>query len=515
MSGGERPRLALRGITKRYPTIIACDTVDLTVRSGEIHALLGENGAGKTTLMKIVYGLIRPDAGVIEWQGRSVSLASPRDARRLGIGMVFQHFSLFETLTVAENISLALDERAAPDALAERIHATSQRYGLPLDPRRLVHGMSVGERQRLEIVRCLLQRPALLILDEPTSVLTPQAARKLFTTLKRLASEAVSILYISHKLKEIRELCDTATVLRGGKVSGTVQPATETADSLAKLMVGSEVKPCQLQRRTAGEARLTISGLDVPKDDPFGTDLSDIHLEVRSGEIVGIAGVSGNGQKELLNALSGETPRIANGEIRICGTAVAGLGPAERRTLGLAFVPEERLGRGAVPALSLARNAVLTGWRAGLVRAGLIQERAARAFARATIEQFNVRGADERSAAASLSGGNLQKFIVGREARLEPRLLIAAQPTWGVDVAAAQLIRQALIDLRARGVGVLLVSEDLDELFMICDRIAVLVGGRLSAALPSSQLSLEELGTLMAGGAAPEPSPAVDRAQHA
>jgi simple sugar transport system ATP-binding protein len=266
-------------------------------------------------------------------------------------------------------------------------------------------------------------------------------------------------------------------------------------------MVGSEVKPCQLGPRTPGEPRLQLINLTVETDDPFGTRLTDLSLEVRSGEIVGLAGVSGNGQSELLAALSGETRRVAAGEIKICGRPVAGLGPAERRALGLAFVPEERLGRGAVPQLSLTRNAVLTGWRSGLVRTGLVQEPAARAFARATIEELDVRGGDEGSLAGSLSGGNLQKFIVGRETRLRPQLLIAAQPTWGVDVAAAQLIRRKLIELRDNGAALLLVSEDLDELFMTCDRIAVMAGGRLSPAQPRAQLTIQRVGTLMTGGA--------------
>jgi simple sugar transport system ATP-binding protein len=493
------PRLVLRGIVKRYPTIVANDHVDLTVRVGEIHALLGENGAGKSTLMKVVYGLTRPDAGTIEWEGHPVTLSSPAEARRIGVGMVFQHFSLFETLTVAENISLALDEKTAPSALASRIHDVSRRYGLPLEPHRLIHGMSVGERQRVEIVRCLLQSPRLLIMDEPTSVLTPQAVLKLFETLRRLSSEGVSILYISHKLHEIRELCDTATVLRGGKVVGTVNPRTQTDDSLARLMVGSEIKDCQLQPREPGTTRLELQNFSRPSEDPFGTSLQGIHLQVREGEIVGIAGVSGNGQSELLAVLSGETTGRHAGEIQLCGRPVSRLGAAERRQLGLTFVPEERLGRGAVPAMSLADNSILTGWRCGLVRGGLLRSGAARSFARDTISAFQVKGGDESSVAASLSGGNLQKFIVGREARLGPAVMIVAQPTWGVDVGAAQLIRQALIDLRDRGVAVLVISEELDELFMICDRIAVLASGRLSPSYASSSLTSESVGALMAG----------------
>jgi simple sugar transport system ATP-binding protein len=492
----------LRGIVKRYPTIVANDHVDLTVRAGEIHAVLGENGAGKSTLMKIIYGVTRPDEGSMEWEGRPVTLSSPAEARRLGIGMVFQHFSLFETLTVNENISLALDERVDNAVLATRIHEVSRRYGLPIDPHRLVHSMSVGERQRVEIVRCLLQSPRLLIMDEPTSVLTPQAVQKLFETLRRLAGEGVSILYISHKLDEIRSLCDTATVLRAGKVTGTANPRLETHDSLARLMVGSDVQECQLQPREPGAVCLELKDFGTASEDPFGTSLADINLQVRAGEIVGIAGVSGNGQKELLEALSGEVLGRHSGEIRLGDVRVDKLGPAARRARGLTFVPEERLGRGAIPAMTLAENAVLTGSQHGLVRRGFLRTAAARAFARETIAEFHVRGGNELSAAESLSGGNLQKFIVGREARLSSKFMIVAQPTWGVDVGAAQLIRQALIDLRDRGVGLLILSEELEELFMICDRIAVLARGRLSKAFRTAELTVESVGALMSGGSA-------------
>jgi simple sugar transport system ATP-binding protein len=498
-AGTTPARLVLQGITKRYPATVACDGVDLSVRAGEIHALLGENGAGKSTLMKIVYGLVRPDSGHIEWEGRPVALTGPAHARSLGIGMVFQHFSLLETLTVAENIALALDARAPARDLAARIEATSRAHGLPVDPRRLVHGMSVGERQRVEIVRCLLESPRLLILDEPTAVLTPQAALQLFDSLRALARAGVSILYISHKLAEIRALCDSATVLRAGRVTGRVAPAGETPESLARLMVGADVPACQLSPNAPGEPLLELAGVRVDKEDPFGTPLTDVNLTVHAGEIVGIAGVSGNGQQELLAVLSGQRRRLAAGSVRICGRDARALGPAARRAAGLAYVPEDRQGSGAVAQLSLTRNALLTAAARGLVRAGLIRESAAREFTRRTISQFQVRAPDERALAGSLSGGNLQKFIVGREALLAPKLLIAAQPTWGVDVAASQLIRQALIGLRADGVAVLIVSDDLDELLMICDRIAVLAGGALSAAAPRGELTAERLGTLMAG----------------
>jgi general nucleoside transport system ATP-binding protein len=491
-------RLALRGIVKRYPTIVANDGVDLTVRVGEIHAVLGENGAGKSTLVKVAYGVTRPDEGSIEWEGRTISLQSPADARQLGIGMVFQHFSLFETLTVSENIALASGSHSSPAALATQIIEVAKQYGLPVDPNRLVHGMSVGERQRVEIIRCLLQEPRLLIMDEPTSVLTPTAVLKLFETLRRLASEGVSILYISHKLDEIRALCDTATVLRSGKVVATVEPRSESHDSLARLMVGGELRQCRLVHREPGQMRLEVTDLSLRAEDPFGTSLQGINFGVRAGEILGVAGISGNGQAELLAALSGET-RVASAAIRICGRPVGGLDPGERRSLGLTYVPEERMGRGSVPELTLAWNSILTGASFGLVRHGILQKNAANAFARETIAQFQVKGGDEHTPAGSLSGGNLQKFIVGREVQLGPKVMIVAQPTWGVDIGAAQLIRQALIDLRDRGTAVLVISEELDELFTLCDRIAVLSAGRLSDSRPSHELTSEAVGLLMGG----------------
>ncbi len=496
----------LKGITKRYPTIVANDNVDLRVDVGEIHALMGENGAGKSTLMKIVYGVTRPDAGSIEWQGTPVTIHNPAEARRLGVGMVFQHFALFETLTVAQNIALALDQKIAPAALAPRILEVADRYGLPVDPQRLVHSMSVGERQRVEIVRCLLQEPKLLIMDEPTSVLTPQAVQQLFGTLRRLAAEGMSILYISHKLHEIRTLCDNATVLRAGRVSGTARPREESDSSLARLMVGSDLPETPLAPHPTGELRLKVRGFSMAPQDPFGVALRQIDLDVRGGEIVGIAGVSGNGQKELLAALSGERMGPHQGCIELCGRKVDELGAAARRELGLSFIPEERLGRGAVPAMSLTDNALLTGARAGMVAHGLVKRGKARAAARAIIAAFKVKAGGEMSAAERLSGGNLQKFIVGRELSLAPKLLLASQPTWGVDVGAAQMIHQALIALRDSGAALLVISEELDELFTICDRIGVLAGGALSAPEPRANLSVEAVGLLMAGtrpGAAP------------
>lgn len=500
------PRLELRGISKAYPTVVANRDIDLTVMPGEIHALLGENGAGKSTLMKAVYGVVRPDAGTILWNGQPVTIHSPAQARALGIGMVFQHFSLFDTLTVAQNISLAMDGKHDVRSLSAQISEVSEHYGLPLQPDSLVHTLSVGERQRVEIVRCLLQEPKLLIMDEPTSVLTPQAVRKLFGTLRRLADEGCSILYISHKLDEIRELCHKATVLRGGKVTGTADPRQETAKSLAEMMIGKELPAYRRSAAASGGVeRLAVAGLSRSADDPFGTTLTDIQLGVKAGEIVGIAGVSGNGQQELLYALSGEKPSRQPDEVRVNGKPVGHLDAAGRRALGLRFVPEERLGRGAVPEMSLEMNALLTGYGSGLSRNGFIQYGKVREFATACIERFNVKCGGPTAEAKSLSGGNVQKYIVGRELMLKPDVLVVAQPTWGVDVGAAGFIRQTLLDLRQEGVAVLVVSEELDELFAICDRIAVIAGGRLSPAKPVAETDVEEIGLLMGGAQAVRP----------
>nr|CAA6829703.1 MAG: ABC transporter ATP-binding protein [uncultured Thiotrichaceae bacterium] len=494
------PRLELRKISKYYPSVVANQDVNLTVMPGEIHAILGENGAGKSTLMKAVYGVIKPDEGEILWNGETTTINSPAQARKLGIGMVFQHFSLFDTLTVVENISLAMDGTENMGALAKRIEEVSKHYGLPLNPNRLVYDLSVGERQRVEIVRCLLQEPKLLIMDEPTSVLTPQAVRKLFETLRRLANEGCSILYISHKLDEIRELCYSATVLRMGKVTGTADPRQETAKSLAEMMIGKELPMCDhAPASQLGDELLVVNQLSREADDQFGTDLKDISLNVRAGEIFGIAGVSGNGQQELLYALSGEKLSDDANAIQINQQDAGQLNPAQRRSLGMRFIPEERLGRGAVPAMSLAMNGLLTGHDSGLSKRGFISYSKVREFSRHCIEQFNVKCGGVDAEAKSLSGGNVQKFIVGRELLLKPEVLVVSQPTWGVDVGAASFIRQTLIDLRDQGVAILVVSEELDELFEICDRIAVIHEGSLSAAKPSRETNLEEIGLLMGG----------------
>jgi general nucleoside transport system ATP-binding protein len=513
------PRLELRGISKRYPGgVLANDEIGFAVMPGEIHALLGENGAGKSTLVKIIYGVLQADAGSIQWNGREVRIASPKEARRLGIGMVFQHFSLFEAMTVLENIALGVDDAGDLRALAGRIVEVSETYGLPLDPRRHVHTLSVGERQRIEIVRCLLQNPQLLIMDEPTSVLTPQEVERLFATLRQLAAEGCSILYISHKLEEIKALCQRATILRQGRVVAECDPARETARSMAELMIGSELAGISRERkRTVGEPRLAVDGLSLAAEQPFGTDLRSIAFEVRGGEIFGIAGLAGNGQSELFGVLSGERTVTRAAAIRIDGCEVGRLDAKARRDLGLACVPEERAGHGAVADMTLVENALLSGYRRmDLIAAGFIRGGAASRYADTIIERFRVVAHSVEAAASSLSGGNLQKFVVGREILQTPGVLVAAQPTWGVDAGAAAAIHQALIDLAANGTAVLVISQDLDELLSLTDRLAVINEGLLSPPLVTHQASIERIGLLMGGlhGLEQEPPPARAGAVH-
>ncbi|EGI75323.1 ABC transporter ATP-binding protein, partial [Hylemonella gracilis] len=495
------PRLELQGITKRYPAVVANDGVSLTVQPGEIHALLGENGAGKSTLMKIVYGAVQADEGEVRYNGQPVRIRNPQEARALGISMVFQHFSLFDTLSVAENVWIGLDKRQTLAEVTARIREKAAEYGLEIDPQRPVHTLSVGEMQRVEIIRALLGEPQLLILDEPTSVLTPQAVERLFVVLRQLSAQGCSILYISHKLHEIRALCTACTVLRGGKVTGVCDPRQESNASLSRMMIGAEPPALEHRARVPGEVVLRVSGLSLPREDQFGVDLDGVGFELRAGEVLGIAGVSGNGQKELLYALSGEDRRAVPHAIQIFGRAAGALGPDKRRGLGLHFVPEERLGRGAVPVLSLADNLPLT--RREHVRGGWLRHGALRAQAASVIARFKVKAGGPHggagAAAKSLSGGNLQKFIVGREIDAAPKLLIVSQPTWGVDVGAAAQIRAELLALRDAGCAVLVVSEELDELFEICDRLVVIAQGRLSPGLPTAQATREQIGEWMSG----------------
>lgn len=492
--------LELKQMTKAFPGCLANDAVDLAIEKGQIHALLGENGAGKSTLVKMIYGVLAPDEGQMLWNGKPVQIDNPAAAREFGIAMVFQHFSLFDSLTVTENIALGL-EGHDPAALASEIREVSTRYGLPLDPDRHVYTLSVGERQRIEIVRCLLQQPSLLIMDEPTSVLTPQEVSVLFETLRRLSAEGVSILYISHKLDEIRQLCHRATILRGGRKVAEADPARESAAGLAAMMIGSQLQtPAGSQREIGDEVLLSLNALDVPAPDAYTVSLQGISLVVHSGEILGMAGVAGNGQDELLMAISGERPVGQAAMVELAGQPIGSMTPALRRRLGICCVPEERLGHAAVPGISLADNAFLTAQhRQPLSIGGFIRRGPVRVFTNSIINHFQVQCRDHRSPANSLSGGNLQKFVVGREILQQPRVLVVSQPTWGVDAGAAAAIHEALVALAADGSAVLVISQDLDELMSVSDTIMAICAGKVSSIYRTRDLDVQQVGLLMGG----------------
>ncbi|MEM9577479.1 MAG: ABC transporter ATP-binding protein [Pseudomonadota bacterium] len=493
------PLLTLNGLTKAYPGVVANDNVSLEIQPGEVHALLGENGAGKSTLVKMIYGLVKPDSGEMTLHGTPFSPPEPRAARAAGIGMVFQHFSLFDALTVAENIALGMEDAPKMRALSDQIRKVSDTYGLPLSPDRVVGDLSAGERQRVEIIRCLLQAPKLLIMDEPTSVLTPQEVEILFETLRKLSVEGTSILYISHKLEEIRALCDAATILRHGKVVGTCTPSETTARDMAEMMVGKVLTTPKRATTDRGERVLELKELSLPSPSAFGMPLRKVSMALRQGEIMGVGGVAGNGQDELLGALSGEM-RAPEGMVVFKGVDIGRLGPVQRRRLGLLAAPEERLGHAAVPDMSLTENAMLTGAaREKLERNGFLNWSSARDFAERIIEAFDVRTPGPANAARSLSGGNLQKFVIGREVLQRPEVLVVNQPTWGVDASAAAAIRQALLDLAQAGAALIVISQDLDELMEISDRFAALNEGRLSMPCPTEGLTVEQIGLMMGG----------------
>jgi ABC-type uncharacterized transport system ATPase subunit len=499
------PLVELRGLSKRYGELLANDRIDLAIERGEIHALLGENGAGKSTLVKMLYGVVEPGGGEILWEGRPVTIPSPVAARRLGIGMVFQHFSLFDELTVAENIAVALSDDWTLDKVRSRLRDVSRAYGLALEPDRAVWTLSAGERQRIEIVRCLLQNPKLLILDEPTSVLTPQEAEHLFETLDKLAAEGCAILYISHKLEEVRRLCGRSTILRGGRVVAAVNPRDRSAREIAALMVGSEVGEVRALAPHVGLAEvLRLAELSLPPPSLHGKALAAVDLTINAGEVVGIAGVAGNGQSELFAALSGERVAQSAEAVQIDGHPCGLVGIEGRRRLGAAFVPEERLGHAAAPSHRLSENTLVSHHSAGEVsRSGFIVREAAKQLAQSIVRNFDVRTPEPDPEARKLSGGNLQKFVIGREMVRRPKLLVVDQPTWGVDAGAARLIRQALVDMAGEGSAILVISQDLDELFEISDRMAVIHDGRLSPTRPAADWSREAIGLEMMGMASP------------
>ena len=498
--------LRVSDITKLYGDFAANKNIDFNIRPGEIHALLGENGAGKSTLVKMLYGSLQPTSGQIYWKGEAVTIATPSAARKLGIGMVFQHFSLFEALSVSENIALSLATDISLSEVSNQAIELSNKYGLPLNPEALIGDLSVGERQRVEIVRCLMQNPELIILDEPTSVLTPQEAESLFDTLDILKSEGRSILFITHRLDEVRRLCDRATILRFGEVSGTCDPRQETAASIARMMVGSDVSAIEKEHsKTTDDILLQITNLSQTAATPFAVPLSDINLSIHSGEILGIAGIAGNGQSELFDVVSGEVAAKRDDSIQIRSNNVGLLSINQRRKLGASFVPEERLGHGAISEFQLSDNMLLARHKSDdiafqrLGKIGMVWREMVEKATKRVCDVMDVRKADVDPLAASLSGGNLQKFIIGRELDRHPSVLVINQPSWGVDAGAASHIRQSIVDLARSGSAVLIISQDLDEIFELSDRIAVMFDGRLSQALEASQTNREEVGLLMAG----------------
>ena len=501
--------LQANNINKTFGNFVANKNINIAIKKGEIHALLGENGAGKSTLVKILFGSLQPDytskAETIKWKGEQVRITSPFMARKLGIGMVFQHFSLFESLSVAENIALSFDSGEKLNRISEEAREISKRYNLPIEPTALVGDLSVGERQRIEIIRCLMQNPELIILDEPTSVLTPQEAEGLFETLERLAQEGCAILYISHRLEEVKRLCSVATILRHGEVVEECDPKNESARSLAAKMVGeniADVVPREHEKEQ-GQSLLRVNGLSRMAEQPFGVSLNDINVDIKEGEILGIAGIAGNGQGELFECLSGEALQNNIDEVVMCGQEVGHRDISGRRKLNVAFICEERLGHAVAPQFNLTQNLFLTRHesdKSKFCKGGMfnfIDSKTLGEITEKICEEMDVRKADKNPVAASLSGGNLQKFIMGRELDRKPKVLVINQPTWGVDAGAATLIRQKIIDLANEGSAVLVISQDLDEIFTIATRIAVMNNGYLSNAIDAQQCSREDIGLKM------------------
>ena len=500
----------MRGITKRFPGVVADDRVDFDVLPGEVHALFGENGAGKSTLMRVLYGLYRADEGEMLLNGEPVSISSPADAIAHGIGMIHQHFMLVSTLTVAENVALGLRSSRGPltdlRPVSERIRELSARYKLEVDPDAVVWQLSVGERQRVEIIKALYRNVSLLILDEPTAVLTPQEVDDLFVVLRQMVEDGRGLVFISHKIREVLGISDRITVLRAGRKVGTVVPEDVTPHELAEMMVGHALSSEELPPATSGgEVRLAVSDLHVMGD--RGTEaVRGLGFDVRSGEIVAIAGVSGNGQREVAEAIAG-LRTASRGSILLGGVELVGRHPAQTRKAGLGFVPEERMRDGIVPGFSVAENLLLIDNAApAFSRFGFLRGRAIRRHCDELVEAFDVKTPDLNTPTHNLSGGNIQKLILARELSAEPRVLLVAQPTRGVDVGAARYIHERLLTQRERGTAILVISEDLDEVLSLSDRILVMYEGQIIAEADPRTSTREALGLMMAGVRGEQPA---------
>jgi simple sugar transport system ATP-binding protein len=499
----------MRGVTKRFPGVVANDDVHFEAAAGEVHALLGENGAGKSTLSNILTGLYQPDEGTVEIDGRPVRFAAPRDALDAGIGMVHQHFKLVTPFTVAENVILG-DHRGEgrsfrlhPRTIERRVAELSARYRMPVDPRARIWQLSVGEQQRVEILKALYREARILILDEPTAVLTPQEAAGLFATLRAMADEGRTIIFISHKLHEVMAVADRVTVLRRGRSVATAETAGSSPAALAALMVGREVESPRREPSAAGPGELALEVAAVSADgDRGGLAVREITLSVRAGEILGVAGVAGNGQRELAEAIAGMRALRA-GAVRVLGRALRGGDPRDAIARGLAYVPEDRLATGVSPSLPIAANVVLKSYRrppastGPFLRPGRIRE-----IARVIIARYDVKAPGPQTPARELSGGNLQKVVLGREFSGDPRVLVAASPTRGLDVGAIAAVHGVLREAAARGVAILLISEDLDEIMSLADRVAVMYEGEVVGEADVEAATVEALGLLMAGGRA-------------
>jgi len=509
------PLLQMTGITKRFPGVVANDHVDFEVRSGEIHTLFGENGAGKSTLVRVLYGLYRPDEGEIKINGERIAITSPADAIRRGIGMIHQHFMLVDTLTVAENVALGEKSQRGPltdlKRVSARIRELADTYGLKVDPQAIIWQLSVGERQRVEIIKALYRKASLLVLDEPTAVLTPREVDELFVVLRQMTGGGRGLVFISHKIHEVLDISDRITVLRGGRNVGTIPAAEASRGRLVELMVGRSVAlESQPPKGLGRDLRLSVKDLRVRGD--RGTEaVRGLSLEVFSGEVVGIAGVSGNGQRELSEAIAGlRTP--LSGSIRLGDAELAGASPADARSAGLAYVPEERMRDGVVPDFTVAQNLLLVENRnRKYSRFGFLRPRAIRRHCQELVSAFDVRTPSLDTPARNLSGGNIQKLIMARELSGSPRVLLIAQPTRGIDVGATNYIHERLVAQRESGTAILIISEDLDEIMTICDRVLVMYEGAIIGEADPRVNSREEIGMLMAGARSGAP-PAAPRA---